>query len=73
MSIEQMIVIFCFTFIALGETHTSEHLADYYLNLVINRTKAAEIYEFPKDARIHEAKNTNLEGKETIGIILFTC
>lgn len=42
---------------------TNQTLVNYYIQLINNRTQAALRYEFPIDARIHEATNKFPKGR----------
>lgn len=53
-----------FSTLSLLHSKTSgESLVDYYIKLIDNQTRKALEYEFPTDARMYEAKNTNIKGK----------
>lgn len=48
--------------VAEREQQTFQRLVDYYENWFERRTQEATFYEFPKDARMHEAKDTFPKG-----------
>lgn len=49
-----------------GLQATDQSLVDYYVKLVTERPQQAAQYEFPKDARMYEAKDTKLRGEFSV-------
>lgn len=51
----KIILFFALRCITASTQDNDGNIIDYYVNLIQNRTVAGERYEFPKDARMHEA------------------
>lgn len=45
------------------DAKASDDEVEYYVELINNNTRRALAYEFPTDARMHEAQNTTIEGE----------
>lgn len=58
----QFVYIVCFSFLVRTEQNI-ERLVDYFENWFERRTDEATVYEFPKDARMYEAKDKSPRGK----------
>lgn len=51
-----------FLCVALIYADIDEKLVDYYIEVIRNRIEAAQNYDFPTDARMHEPANKTVEG-----------
>lgn len=62
----QLKIIFLFSCLKLLTAQENyEPLVDYYVNIINNHTQKGFSYEFPTDARMHEAATKESTGKKT--------
>lgn len=73
-------LIFAFLFLHYVSVQTRDvdrTLIDYYLELIANRTKGAQNYELPTDARMYEPEDKTIKGMcfflIIINYFLLTC
>lgn len=64
---KRMLLFFILTvFTVVSSQNISQPTAEYYLNWITRRSQEILQYELPTDARMHEAEDTTLRGKNII-------